>query len=105
VPVPDAPIAGNVTYGVNQDIPLSIPAPGVLVRSVDNDPGDKLTAVFKSNGPLNGVVSLSPDGSFIYTPNREFSGVDGFDFSVLDSTGLSSALARASFIVCELRNF
>jgi hypothetical protein len=100
--VEDPPIAGNVTYSVNQDFTLSIPAPGVLSRSVDYDPSDTLTAVLqRGNGPNNGVLTLAADGSFNYTPNTGFAGVDGFNFTMKDSGGGADAQAYAAIIIGE----
>ncbi|KIY97037.1 outer membrane adhesin like protein [Monoraphidium neglectum] len=100
LPVEDPPIAGNVTYSVNQDFTLSIPAPGVLSRSVDYDPSDTLTAVLqRGNGPNNGVLTLAADGSFNYTPNTGFAGVDGFNFTMKDSGGGADAQAYAAIII------
>ena len=54
----------------------SLAAPGVLSNDTDVD-GNTLTVSVVS-GPSNGTLSLSSDGSFTYTPNATFTGVDQF---------------------------
>ena len=68
-PVPDAPVAVNDSYNVNQDSTLIEAAPGVLGNDGDVE-GDVLTAALVS-GVSNGNLSLNPDGSFSYTPDPE----------------------------------
>jgi VCBS repeat-containing protein len=36
---------------------------------------------------VNGSVILVPDGSFTYTPNADFCGIDDFTYTILDSNG------------------
>src|SRR5207237_1299828 len=65
-PVNDAPVATNDSYSVNQDTPLTLAAPGVLANDSDVD-GDSLTAAL-GTGPINGTLTLAPNGGFTYTP-------------------------------------
>jgi VCBS repeat-containing protein len=64
-------------YTVAEDGVLTVPAAsGVL----DNDgSGETLTAELVSQ-PTNGTLTLNADGSFMYTPNDDFSGVDTFTY-------------------------
>ena len=84
-PVPDDPIAGDDTYDVNEDTPITVPAPGVLANDRDGD-GDTLTAG-SAGDPANGTVSLASDGSFTYSPDSTFIGTDTFTYVVSDGTG------------------
>jgi hypothetical protein len=55
----------------------------------DTDPeGNSLTAVVAS-GPAHGSVSLSPGGSFTYTPVTGFHGFDTFTYTVSDGQAVS----------------
>ncbi len=65
--VDNAPVAADDTYETNEDITLIIDAPGVLANDTDPN-GDSLTAVIDTS-PANGVLQLSEDGSFEYTPS------------------------------------
>ena len=65
------------------------------VTGVDED-GDMLSYSLRDK-PTNGNVSLSADGSFTYTPNNGFIGLDSFHVIVMDTHGASStAIVRAS---------
>src|SRR5439155_14032233 len=57
---------------------------GVLTNDSDID-GDSLSAGVVS-GPANGSLSLNTDGSFSYTPNSSFSGIDSFVYAASDGS-------------------
>lgn len=61
----------------------------VLANDTDAD-GDALHASVVT-GPLHGVLSLSDDGLFTYTPNAGFSGVDSFTYAATDGKASSNA--------------
>ncbi len=71
-------------YNVNENGSLSISAPGVLTGNT-NVTGNPLSALL-INGAANGTVALNPDGSFVYTPNANYSGTDSFTFQATDGT-------------------
>lgn len=83
-----APVAQNDSYTLNEDETLTIPASGLLGNDSDPD-GDPLTAALVS-GPLHGSLSLNSDGSFSYTPEANFHGLDGFSYMVQDASAQSS---------------
>ncbi len=83
ISVNDAPPAAtNDTYTTQEDVRLTISAPGVLGndRDVDDDP---FTALIVSN-VTHGTLSLSANGSFNYTPNTNFWGTDSFTYRASD---------------------
>ncbi len=86
-PVNDPPIAQADNYATAEDVPLNVPAPGVLVNDSDPD-GDPLTAVLV-NSPSSGSVTLNPNGSFGYIPASGFSGTDTFSYRANDGTAAS----------------
>ena len=65
-----------------------MPAPGVLGNDVDPD-GDPLTATLVS-GPAHGTLTFNPDGSFVYTPDANYSGPDSFTYTVSDGDQTST---------------
>ena len=77
------PVANDDAYSTPFDTPLNVAAPGVLGNDTDAD-GDPITAV-KDTNPSHGSVSLNPDGSFLYTPNPGFAGVDSFTYHANDT--------------------
>ena len=87
-PINDAPVADDDAYSLNENTPLSVPAPGVLGNDSDID-GDSLTAVLQS-GPLNGALALNADGSFSYTPSVDYLGTDTFTYVANDGSAQSS---------------
>jgi hypothetical protein len=67
---------------------------------LDNDTtptGHSLSASLVSN-PANGQVTLQSDGSFVYTPNEHFYGVDSFTYAASDGHG-SSDIATVTITV------
>lgn len=83
--VNDSPIASADDFELDEDVPLDVPAPGVLGNDVDVD-GDNLVAEI-STPPSLGEVLLRPDGGFLYTPGRDLFGLDQFTYSVRDGQG------------------
>jgi len=87
----DAPAGANTaptttadSYSMNQDNVLTVAAPGVLANDTDAE-GNPLTAILVTNG-TNGVVNLSANGSFTYTPNSGYTGSDSFTYKSNDGT-------------------
>jgi hypothetical protein len=86
IPVQAAPTAAPDTYDTDEDTILVEPAPGVLEND-DPDPvypDDELTAHLVSN-VSHGTLALSSDGSFTYTPNAAFNGIDSFTYETRDN--------------------
>lgn len=79
--VPPARIVNDDIYAVTEDTLLSVTsASGVLANDVISSPAS-LTVAY---APSNGSLTLNGDGSFDYTPNPDFSGLDQF---VYDADG------------------
>ena len=83
------PIALDDTYSVNISEVLTVSAPGVLNNDSDAD-NNSLTAVLNTI-PKNGILLFHSDGSFSYTPNADFSGIDSFTYYVSDGTDNSNS--------------
>ncbi|MEW5928318.1 MAG: Ig-like domain-containing protein [Gemmatimonadota bacterium] len=88
-PVVDAPVATNDAYSTNEDTPLSKSAAEGVLANDSNPEGGTLTAVLVST-TTNGVLSLSADGSFTYTPNADFFGTDSFTYKGNNGSGDSN---------------
>ncbi|MEZ4868830.1 MAG: Ig-like domain-containing protein [Caldilineaceae bacterium] len=86
--VNDAPQAADDSYLTDEDVPLTVPPPGVQDNDSDVD-GDPLTSVVVG-GPASGSVSLNGDGSFTYTPNQDFNGSDSFTYKLNDGAADSN---------------
>lgn len=86
--------ANDDSYTTSYNQPLNIPAnTGVL----NNDVGPTLE-VTSYTQPPHGVVTLNPDGSFTYTPNKGYTGQDTFTYTVTDSLG-NTATATVTLTV------
>ena len=84
------PLALFDFYQVDEDQTLEVSAAsGLLANDIDIDlPANTLTAVLVGQ-PRNGVVELNADGSFRYTPNRDFAGIDEFGYWAYDGSAFS----------------
>lgn len=95
--VNDAPVARNDEYVTDEDQALVIAAAtGVLLNDSDVD-GDALQATL-GVGPEHGTLLFNPDGSFTYTPDENYHGLDAFTYQVSDGTD-SSDLAVVEILV------
>ncbi|MBK8902509.1 MAG: tandem-95 repeat protein [Anaerolineaceae bacterium] len=78
------PFALDDSYETDRNVPLTIPAPGVLVNDGDADgSGSPLTAQLVQQA-VNGTVELDPEGAFTYAPDEGFVGSDRFTYRVSD---------------------
>jgi hypothetical protein len=96
VEVPNVPpTAVDDGYSATAGIPLSVSAAdGVLANDID--PDDEMTArVLETT--TRGTLDLSPDGSFVYTPNALFFGEDSFTYEV--TAGSDTDQATVTIIV------
>jgi VCBS repeat-containing protein len=96
VPVNDAPVAADDSVQTDEDTPLTVPAGIVLANDTDVD-GDSLSAVLAS-GVAHGTLVFNADGSFVYTPDAQFSGADSFTYRAVDGA-LASEPATISITV------
>ncbi|SIQ11527.1 retention module-containing protein [Pseudacidovorax sp. RU35E] len=82
-PVNDAPTAPNYSLTTLEDTPVS----GKVVGSdVDGDP----LAYTKGSDPKNGTVVVNADGTFTYTPGKDYNGSDSFTVTVRDPSGATA---------------
>ena len=81
--VNEAPVAtDDPNYTVRAALTLNVPAPGVLGNDVEDvdSPATSRRLFNVTSGPTNGTLTWNADGSFIYTPNLGFLGVDHFTY-------------------------
>ena len=88
-PANTPPTAARDAFATDEDVTLSVPAPGVLANDSDVEAG-RLTAVL-AVGPSHGSIDFSSDGSFVYLPAADFYGEDVFSYRASDGTALSQA--------------
>jgi len=84
--VNDAPRAGDDSYAMAQGGVLNVAAPGVLGNDSDVD-GDNytLTTTPISSPAAGNSLTLNADGSFTYTPDPLFTGIDSFAYEICET--------------------
>lgn len=82
--VNDIPIVVDDAHITDINEAVSESAPGVLAN--DSDADGVLTASLIT-GPSDGVLVFNADGSFTYTPNDGFVGIDSFVYQASDGVG------------------
>lgn len=95
-PANSAPVAVADVFLMQENESLIVPAPGLLANDSDAD-GDPLTAI-RVTQPTHGQLTMSPDGAFVYVPERGFSGYDMFVYKVNDGL-LDSGLTTVTIAV------
>lgn len=88
-----APVANDDTFTTDEDVAA---LGNVLANDTDAE-DDSLTASVLT-GPLNGTLSLSPNGGFTYTPDPDWSGTDSFTYTASDGSATDSATATVNVL-------
>jgi hypothetical protein len=76
------PVAADDKASLDAGASIDDPAPGLLFNDVDPD-GDPLVAI-RRDPPSHGIVIVRRDGSWSYTPDPTFAGMDSFTYLVSD---------------------
>ncbi len=85
-----APDAANDTATTLEDTPVS---GNVLANDTDFE--HATLTVFSHTQPQHGDLSIAPDGTFTYTPNRNFNGADSFTYTASDGVNTSNTATVA----------
>ena len=95
------PVATNDSYATETNNPITVAAgTGVLFNDSNSGDSETLTSVLVAQA-THGVVALSMDGSFTYTPNHDFQGTDTFTYQAKNENGLLSNTATVSIVVTD----
>jgi len=87
--VNDPPVAADDAYVTDEDVALSLPAPGVLANDVDVD-GDTLSVV-SYDTPAVGELTIASNGAVSYTAPADWSGIATVGYTIADPSGESSS--------------
>lgn len=87
-PVNDAPSAEDDHYVTDEDVTLTVPAPGILGNDSDVD-GDEMTIIPVAD-VTNGMLNWTLNGGFTYTPDPQFNGIDTFSYMLFDGDAYSN---------------
>ncbi|MCX6021186.1 MAG: Ig-like domain-containing protein, partial [Chloroflexi bacterium] len=97
------PVANDDSYTAQSGVPLSKNvANGVL--SNDGDPENDTRTATLVQGPANGGLVFSSDGSFTYTAGSSFSGSDSFTYKAVDNGSELSNTATVHLTVVEVKH-
>lgn len=88
----DAP---TVTRSATIEVTAGEPLSGAFTATDIDSDGD-LTFALGAEAPANGLIEINSDGSFTYTPDAGYQGLDSFEYSVTDPEG---GVATASVTV------
>ena len=84
-----APVANNDDYATALGQPLTIDASAGVLANDQDSTGGPLTAT-RVAPAAHGTVVLNSDGSFTYTPNAGFAGLDSFTYQASDGSLLGN---------------
>lgn len=94
VGLPPAPTASNQNYTMTANTALNESTPGLLSGATGTSPSAYLSA-----NPSHGTVTVNTDGSFTYTPNSTYAGMDSFTYENTDIVGQKSNIATVTIII------
>ncbi len=84
-PQEDPPVATDDAFSTDEDVALTFNEADILANDFDPDM-DTLSFQFIGN-PLNGSLVDNGNGTFTYTPNNNFNGVDSLYYELRDGNG------------------
>lgn len=100
IPVNDPPVAMSQSYQTKEGEQLKVSAKDGLLNGASDPDGKLDVSVSLVRRPQNGKVVINEkDGSFTYTPNKGFYGLDEFGFKLTDKEGASSKVETAEINV------
>jgi hypothetical protein len=91
-----APSTESRVFAAERNRPLTVPAPGLVPPSSPASEAAAPAAARSASlekGPAHGKVTLKPDGSFVYTPSKDFAGTDTFTYALAGVPGLTGGTA------------
>ncbi|WP_168921806.1 tandem-95 repeat protein [Polaromonas vacuolata] len=97
--VNDVPVAADATASTNEDTALTID-----LRNLGVDVEDATLTPVIVSAPVNGQLTLNPDGSYTYAPDADFNGLDNIRFALRDSQGALSNEATLNISVTAVND-
>jgi large repetitive protein len=97
--VNDKPVATNDVVTATEDTPLN---DSVVTNATDGDNNLDPNSFVLIDAPTNGTLVLNPNGSYTYTPNANFNGLDSVHYQVCDLS--TPALCDTALIIVNISN-
>ena len=94
-PLNSPPVAVDDSETVNEDTTLS-----ASVATNDSDPDPDTLTFTATSTTANGTLVFAADGSYTYSPNANYCGVDGFTYTVDDGHGESDSATVTITVNC-----
>ena len=99
--VNDAPVAVDDQLTTNEDTPLDFTPADLLDNDSDADSAALVTFV---QSPSNGSLTVHADGSYTYTPDANFHGIDTFRYVANDGAATSNIATVTVTVTAEVEN-
>ncbi|NQZ10462.1 MAG: tandem-95 repeat protein, partial [Algicola sp.] len=80
----NSPVAANDSFSMDEDTSLSA---NIIANDSDAESATLTINTTPAIFPANGQITIHADGTFTYTPSKDFNGNDGFQYQVIDSIG------------------
>lgn len=98
-PANSVPSAVDDQYTVSANGSLTVNAPGLLANDTDPDGDPLIVSASLIHPPAHGTATFAADGSFVYTPAANFSGIDDAMVYQIDNGQGGTAQATVTFLV------
>ena len=95
--VDDQPVARTLDTTTDKGVAIE----GDLSLRVESGDAPTTYALMLGAEPQHGVVTLNDDGTFVYTPDENFSGIERFGYTVTDEDGDQSSSVVTISVVAE----
>ena len=109
--VENAPVAVGDTFNVMEDSELSVSMMTKGLLSNDDDYDKDAFKIENHTEPAHGTLELDEYGTFTYTPNANFFGVDTFSYQLIEvgyelskPAGYVAKLSERSIVVINVQN-
>lgn len=89
--------AVNDSFSMNEDEVLTVSADhGLMINDIN--PYDQTISASLVEDVSHGLLSFSPDGSFVYTPHPDYYGNDSFTYVISDGLDISNTATVTIFV-------
>lgn len=105
---PTVHIIDDAPQALNDHADTKINVPVTVILSENDLPsynGLDRGSIVITRYPVNGQIQVNADGTITYTPNRGYSGLDGFSYMISDLKGKASNVALVSLNIVPIDLF
>ncbi len=96
--VNDAPVAVDDTVTTNEDTPLILTQTDLKGNDTDVDNTNAMLSVISVSGATHGNVLLNLNGTVTFTPELNFNGTAGFDYTLSDGSLTSTGHVTSNVV-------